>query len=311
MFVEADAYPMISRLPLNSHKKSLGSVLIVGGSSLYSGAPFLAGKAALRSGAGLVTVAVPESAGIMPSDIFSLIIRQIPDSGTGFFTKDSIAAIINLANSADSIVIGPGMSDNESCLALLSAILSIDKPIIIDADALNLIAQEPDILRTVQKPVAPSLSEINSIDSTKSECSCYGSKYIFTPHPGEARRLLRGFKLDKFLEKDKISQVKALSEKTGGTVILKGHKSVVAANNNISINGSGCPALATAGSGDVLAGIIAAYSAVGANSFDAACLSVFIHGVAGEIGNKGMRGLIADELIELIPSVLKLISPFA
>ena len=287
LFTEADAYSMISRVPVNSHKNSLGSVLVVGGSLLYPGAPFLAGKAALRSGAGLVTVAVPASAGIKNHGIFSLITRKIPDSGAGFFTKESIPEVMQLANVADTIVIGPGMSDNDSCLELMAEIFTLDKPLIIDADALNLIAIKPGILKK-------------------------NSKYIFTPHPGEAKRLYNGFELSGYTEENRILQAKALVEKTGGTVVLKGHRTVVVTENNtVSINGSGCPALATAGSGDVLAGIIAANSACGMCSFDAAALSVFVHGLAGEIGNNGMRGLIADDLADLIPTALKKLSPFA
>jgi ADP-dependent NAD(P)H-hydrate dehydratase / NAD(P)H-hydrate epimerase len=287
LFTKIDAYPIVSRIPTNSHKKSLGSVLVIGGSVLYQGAPFLAGKAALRSGAGFVTVAIPESAGIVNQGIFSLITRRISDSGTGFFSKESIPEIMKLAESADSIVIGPGMSSNKSCLQLLTEILTLDKAIIIDADALNLIAKTTEILKN-------------------------NSKYVFTPHPGEARRLSKGFGLDKGIEKDRILQAKILQEKIGGTVILKGHRTVIAAEKKpLSINGSGCPALATAGTGDVLTGMVAANTAVGLNSFEAACLSAFVHGLASQIGNKGMRGLIADDLVDLIPTALKLLSPFA
>ena len=287
LFTETDAYSMISRIPANSHKKSLGSVLIVGGSSLYPGAPFLAGKAALRSGAGIVTVAVPVSADIINPGIFSLITRRISDSGTGFFSKESVPEVMRLAESADSIVIGPGMSNNKSCLNLLIKILTLDKPVIIDADALNLIAETPETLK-------------------------HNFNFIFTPHPGEARRLFRGFGLGKYADKDRISQTQALQEKIGGTVVLKGNRTIIATDNKtISINGSGCPALATAGSGDVLAGIIAANSVSGKKSFDTTCFSVFVHGLAGEMGDMGMRGLIADDLIDLIPVALKRLSPFA
>jgi ADP-dependent NAD(P)H-hydrate dehydratase / NAD(P)H-hydrate epimerase len=289
LFSESDAYLLINRVPVNSHKNALGSVLVIGGSSLYPGAPFLAAKAALRSGAGIVAVAVPESAGINNPGFFSVITRMIPDSGKGFFTKSSIPEILKLAAKADSIVIGPGMSDNKSCVDVLKEILSIDKPVIIDADALNLLAANPGILNKKRN-----------------------SKFIFTPHPGESRRLLNGFGLKSFVDKDRISQTKKLQGKTGGTVVLKGHRTIVAAEkNSVSVNGSGCPALATAGSGDVLTGIIAANSAAGMDSFDAACLSVFVHGLAGELGNRGMRGLIADDLPDLIPAVMKRLSPFA
>ena len=287
LFTEEDAYSMISRVPVNSHKKSLGSVLVIGGSLLYPGAPLLTGKAALRSGAGVVTVAVPDSTGIINSGIFSLIVRRIPDSGTGVFTKDSVSEVMKLAESADSIVIGPGMSNNISCFDMLTKILTLDKPVIVDADALNLIAEKPEILKN-------------------------NSKYIFTPHPGEARRLFAGFEFNKSVSGDRIVQAGELQKKTGGTVVLKGNRTVVVSEKEtVSVNGSGCPALATAGSGDVLAGVIAANSILMKNSFDVAAFSVFIHGLAGEMGSNGVRGLIADDLVDLIPKALKKISPFA
>jgi len=287
LFTEADAYPMISRLPIDCHKKTLGSVLVIGGSSLYPGAPFLAAKAALRSGAGLVTVAVPESSGIINNGVLSIITRKIPDSGTGFFTEKSIAELKTLAELASSIIIGPGMSDHESCIGIITEILTLDKTIIFDADALNIIAKYPEIFNP-------------------------NPKYIFTPHPGEAKRLFKWFGLNTIVKEDRILQVKSLADKLGGTVVLKGNRTIIGSyTGRLSINGSGCQALATAGSGDVLTGIIGANSVGGVNLFDKVCLSVFVHGLAAEIGNKGMRGLIADDLVEMIPLVLKQLSPFA
>jgi len=316
VFTEPDAYSMISKLPVSSYKNSNGSVLIIGGSSNYKGAPFLAGKSALRSGAGIVTVAVPTSAGIIQNSTLSLITREIPDSGKGVFSKESIPVLKRLAESADCIVIGPGMTNYSSCLDMLEAVLKLDKIFIIDADAINLVAQKPEILKIK-------------------------NKYIFTPHPGEANRLFKSLGLSDYLKKDRITQADKLSEMIKGLVVLKGHRTVISAEEQItSINSSGSPSLATAGSGDVLTGIIAAtvinydslYSVqstlnkkthnLKSNSpvlknkntscmFNATALAVFIHGLAGEISNNGKRGLIADDLIELIPIAMKKISPFA
>ncbi len=286
LYCGKDAYSVINRTPANSHKKSLGSVLIIGGSKLYQGAPFLAGKAALRSGAGLVTVAVPKNAGILNAGIFSLITRRINDSGIGFFTKESTDEILNLVKSVDVVVVGPGISDNQSSLEMIESIMDLNMPVVFDADALNLIAKNPEILQ--KKP-----------------------NFIFTPHPGEARRLANGFGLINFKNEDRISQAKSLQGALGGIVILKGHRTLVADKKEISINASGTPALATAGSGDVLTGILAANLALNLDLFTASCFSVYLHGLTGEITPHGIKGTIADDLIDLIPTAHKKISPFA
>jgi ADP-dependent NAD(P)H-hydrate dehydratase / NAD(P)H-hydrate epimerase len=288
-FTEIDAYKLIKRLPANCHKKSLGTVLVIGGSKLYPGAPFLAGTAALKSGAGLVTIAIPKSADNISNYEHSLILRKISDDNTGFFSKSSISELKELINQHDVIVIGPGISTNESCYGVIKEILKLDKQIIIDADALNIISMQPNIF-------------------TKN------NKFIYTPHPGEAKRLINGFKIDNKFINNRIKQCEELSKKLNGTVILKGNKTVVSNKGfTTSVNGSGCQALATAGSGDVLTGILAANYAQMSNSFESSCLAVFIHGKAGEIGQikNGSRGLTADDLINFISDAYKEVSPFA
>ncbi|HJO91768.1 MAG TPA: NAD(P)H-hydrate dehydratase [Victivallales bacterium] len=288
-FTESDAYKLIDRLPANCHKKTFGSVLVIGGSKLYPGAPFLAGTAALKSGAGLVTIAIPQSIDTVSNYEHSLILRKIYDDGKGVFSASSIDELKELINQHDTIILGPGISTNKECADVIKEVLNIDKKIIIDADALNFISKNLNIISK-------------------------NDKYIYTPHPGEAKRIIDGLNIDKKSILCRINQCEQLSKKLNGTVILKGNKTVISKDNNItSINGSGCQALATAGSGDVLTGILAANYAMISNSFEASCLSVFIHGKAGEIGQikNGSRGLTSDNLINYIPEALKEISPFA
>ena len=288
MFTGDDAYYLLDRLYMESHKRSFGSILVIGGSRLYPGAPFLTGKSALRTGAGVVVVAVPRNAKASSAGVFSLITRRIEDEGTGFFNKSSITELLNLAEKSDVIVVGPGMSDNECCGEMLEKILLIDKPMVIDADALNLIAKNPDLLPKEKTDI------------------------VFTPHHGETKRLFEGYGFNVENHGSRLERAKKLAEILHGTVILKGNRTITISNGELPcLNGSGGPALATAGSGDVLSGIVAGNLGSGLGFYDASCLAVYLHGIAGEVGNKGARGLIADDIVELIPDAIKRSSPFA
>jgi len=135
---------------------------------------------------------------------------------------------------------------------------------------------------------------------------------ILTPHPGEMHRLLDAFDLSECLNSDRITQAKTLAETTGSTVVLKGHRSVTASpDGRVAVNSSGCPALATAGSGDCLTGIIASFIAREADYFEDVAAAVYIHGLAGEMSYFGSRGMIADDIPMLVAEAMKKISPFA
>ncbi len=284
---ESDVKKFLGRLDMNSHKGSRGHVLVIGGSIKYRGAPFLSAEAALRSGAGLVTVSVPESVQ-SPLLMRSLIERKISDNGSGFFSADAFPELSSLITAADSVVVGPGIGDETSIKKLLTLISEIEKPIVFDADALNIISRNPEI---ITKRMYPS---------------------VLTPHPGEMKRLLKGMDLEKMSDSDRLAQASILAEKTHSTVVLKGHRTIVAARGRkIFINSSGSPALSTAGSGDVLSGIIGSFIAQGLSTFEASICAVFIHGLAGENGKYGNRGLTADDLPGLIPETMRMISPFA
>lgn len=288
LFTGHDAYKIYDRLYMEAHKNSYGSILVIGGSKLYPGAPFLTGKSALRAGAGIAVVAVPANSNSFNTGTLALIPRSIEDDGTGFFTKSSVQQLLELTEKADVVVIGPGMSDTVSCKDMLEELIKINKPLVVDADALNIIAKFPEILP----------NEKNNI--------------VFTPHHGEIKRLFTGFNLDFDNYKTRIDKARVIAEKMHGIMIYKGNRTVtVSPDLAPTINGSGGPALATAGSGDVLSGIISANIGAGMNLFDSSCLGVYIHGITGEIGNKGARGLIADDIVELVPHAIKRATPFA
>lgn len=284
-----DVRQFFGREPFDAHKNVRGNVLVIGGSSLYPGAPQLASEAALRCGAGLVHMAIPNGVQLHGSLPDAIIVRRVPDGGSGFFNESSVDILRSLVEKADALVVGPGMSQEPSCAAIVRLAAGSGVPAVFDADALNLASSNPELV------------------------SGLGGKAVVTPHPGEMRRLLAGFGLHSLLEAGRFEQAKALSERLGSCVVLKGCRTAIAgAGGRIAVNSSGCPALATAGSGDVLSGLCAALLARGLDPFDSARASVFLHGLAGELAAPcGSRGVIADDLNRFIPEALKELSPLA
>lgn len=268
VFMGRDARRAIAPRSPDCHKNSCGRVLVVAGSAAYPGAGVLAARGAMRGGAGLVTLATAEVGNcVLPA----ALIRVAPGSVPGLIEK------------FDSVVAGCGWGDDDAANApLLGALCARAPKLVLDADALNLIARKPELYRP--NPNA-----------------------ILTPHPGEAERLAKAFGIAG--RRDRAELAAALAGRTGAVVVLKGHRTVTAAPDGRRIvNGSGSPALATAGSGDVLAGLIGALYADGRDAFTAAALGVYLHGRAGEKGN---RAMIADDLADLLVPVFDEITPFA
>jgi ADP-dependent NAD(P)H-hydrate dehydratase / NAD(P)H-hydrate epimerase len=288
IYFSCDVKKSLKMLPMKSYKNSVGSVLIIGGSKEYYGAPFLAALSAQRSGAGMVRVAVPESIEIIPDTALSLIVSKIPDAGKGYFCLESVRELKPLIEKSDVIVLGPGIGTQRDTFLFVREILKTKKPLIIDADALNIIAESPEIYHR-------------------------NDSNILTPHPGEMRRLLEAFDLEHFNDKTREEKAEALAECLDATVVFKGSRTVTASpDGQITVNSSGCPALATAGSGDSLTGIIAALNAKAHEDYyNATAAAVFIHGMTGEISPFGNRGFIADDIPALIPEAMLRISAFA
>ncbi|MBN1863785.1 MAG: NAD(P)H-hydrate dehydratase [Victivallales bacterium] len=277
----------LGRKSSDSHKGLNGHLLVIGGSVLYSGAPFLSAEAALRSGAGLVSLALPQSVNVPRPKMNSIIVRRIRDGGKGFFSEESTDELNDLAAKADTVVIGPGIGSDESVRDMLRGLSIAKKPVLWDADGLNMLAETPWLLDRI-----PSA--------------------VLTPHPGEMKRLLNGFNLKDAGQSDRMACASALALKTKTVTVLKGHRTVTASpEGRVAVNSSGTPALATAGTGDVLAGMIGSFLAQGINPAEAAEAAVFIHGLASELGNYGTRGLTADDLVDLLPAAMMRISPFA
>lgn len=282
----ADMLPRFGRLPVDCHKNSRGRLTVFGGCCLYPGAPLLSASAAMYSGCGYVRLALPASTELSTSHSAALVVRHLHDDGIGF-SGEAVSGALTLLEQSDAVVIGPGIGRGSGLTAFLTPLLSSSLPAVIDADALNWIADNPSRYQR-------------------------GGGHVLTPHPGEMRRLLTGYGLSEMLAADRPVQAKALAKATGATVALKGHRTVVCCpDGRISICGTGTPALAKAGSGDCLSGIIGTFLAQGMTPFEAAETGAFVHGLAAELSPCGMRGTTVDALIALIPAALREISPFA
>ncbi len=267
---------------LNAHKGDFGHILILAGSARFSGAAVLCAEAAMRAGAGLVTLGIPKGLNtaiikIKPKEVMTLPLAETKNGGLSFLAYKKIK---DFTKNVDVIAIGPGLGQDKSTQKLVRSVVSkINKPMVIDADGLNALVSHLDLLRFTR---------------------------ILTPHPGEMARLL-GVNVKKVQDKRKEISGKFAAEYKV-TLVLKGHNTIVAGPQaNLYINKSGNPGMATAGSGDVLTGMIAAFLGQGLNAFDAAKYAVYLHGLAGDIaaGEKTEISLIATDIIDKIPQVIK------
>ncbi len=261
----------------DAHKGEFGLALIVGGSRGMAGAAALAGMAALRGGAGLVRLAVPETildtvARFEPS----YMTVPLPADLTGHIAAGASQRIIELAEPATVIACGPGLGRSLALDQLVVRLYQeIAKPMVFDADALNALSEEPDLL------------------------SHAGGPRILTPHPGEFARLI-GRKLD---GDDRNAAAVELAARCDIVVVLKGHRTLVTDGRRTAINTTGNPGMATGGTGDVLTGLITALACQHLEPFDAARLGVYLHGLAGDLAAKklGQVSLVASDVIHYLP----------
>ena len=267
--------------PRDSHKGMFGTVTVIGGADGMIGAALLAGRAALKMGAGcvhvglladkmpLVDMRVPELMLHPAGDALKRIhLPKLPPKGEG--------ADENVSHSV--LVIGCGLGRSLSAQKLLYDALLLDVALVVDADALNLIAQRPDLRGMLHGRKAPA---------------------VFTPHPGEAAHLLDCSTED--IQKDRPAAVRELARRLNGSVVLKGSGSLCATQDGrLHINQTGNPGMSSAGMGDVLSGMIAAFIAQGLNADEALLLAVHLHGAAGDAlaGQQATLGMSATEVTE-------------
>lgn len=271
------------------HKGTFGHVLVVGGSEGMTGAVTLASQAALRAGAGVVTAAVPRSLNqIMEIKTTEVMTKPLPETDDHTISPEALPGLLSLAKKMDAVVIGPGISRNPNTFSLVKNFLSkLTKPVVVDADGLSALAEEPGFISALQAPV------------------------VLTPHPGEMARLL-GVSV-KEVQADRLNLARSCAEKWKAVVVLKGAKTVVAApDGTIYLNVTGNSGMGTAGSGDVLAGMVGSLLAQGLTPLEASACAVYCHGLAGDRGAEsiGKMALTAGDLLGYLPQVLKELEDF-
>jgi hydroxyethylthiazole kinase-like uncharacterized protein yjeF len=270
--------------PATAHKGTYGHLLAVAGSRGKAGAAALVARAALRSGVGLVTVATPASTlAVVAAQQAELMTEPLDETYAGGASGESASRVLALLGPRDALAIGPGLGTEVPTREMVISVLSRRAcPAVVDADALNALAGGgPETLRNA---------------------SAKGAPWVLTPHPGEAARLLGSSVAA--IQEDRLAAARRLADLSGAVVVLKGHRTVLAAPGGIaSINASGNPGMATAGAGDVLTGIVGALLARRLDSSIACRIAVFVHGDAGDraAAEKGQEGMIAADLLERLP----------
>ncbi|MEI8350613.1 MAG: NAD(P)H-hydrate dehydratase [Candidatus Omnitrophota bacterium] len=274
---------LLKRKP-DTHKGDYGYVLAIGGSPGLTGAVCLCAEAALRIGAGLVRVGVPKSLhNIFEVKLTEVMSVPLEESREGHFSVNALARIEDIAKKIDVIALGCGASQNISTQKLILKIIeTIDKPLVIDADGINALSKNIGILKR-----------------------CKSKNIIVTPHMGEFSRLVRiGVEEIKAKRKE---LVKDFAFQYNLILVLKGHRTLISDGKEIFENITGNPGMATAGSGDVLTGMIAGLIGQGLGCLEAARLGVYLHGLAGDLAakDKTQNCLIASDIIEYLPKVIK------
>ena len=276
--IRTTVIPMLPARAADSHKGTYGRVLIIAGSKGMSGAAVLCGSAALRSGAGLVTVACPPDVQhTVAMGNPSYMTAAIPQTAQAKYDNRSADEVIRLADEADVIAIGPGLGNRPDVADLLRAIMSAlpGLPMILDADALNVFQLEMLAHRS-----APP---------------------VMTPHPGEFARIKLRTAAE--IQSDREGVASRFAKRQKVIMALKGHETVVTDGDRYYVNATGNPGIATGGSGDVLTGCIAALLAQRMPAYEATILGVWAHGRAGDLvaGRIGQVGLIASDLVNELP----------
>lgn len=276
-FSEMKLEALLPERPTRSNKATFGKLLCVAGSYCMSGAAYLAAKSAYRTGAGLVKVLTPEENRI-------IIQSSLPEALISVYNSKELdeSIVAEAVKWADVVAIGPGMGTSDTAVGLLSAVLrNSARPVVIDADGLNILAMKPKLWEIVPK----------------------GS--VITPHPGEMSRLCDCSVAEILSDLPAICQ--GFAGAKGVVCVLKDHATAVSDGDDIYINSTGNSGMATGGSGDVLTGMIAALMAQGMPPFAAAAVGVRAHGMAGDAAAEalGEYSVMASDIIDGIPKVLK------
>lgn len=280
ILIEEEAAFLLPKRAPDAHKGQCGKVAVIAGSFGMTGAALLCSKSAFVMGAGLVYLGIPESlVEIIGCSLIEVVTKPLPETKKRSLSTSAYNGIMEMAKGCDVMVIGPGIGRHPETRKLINRLIDrIDLPIVLDADGIYAI-EDPSILKNKQ--------------------------ILITPHSGEMARLL-GKSIDE-IEQDRIGVAERLSDDYNISVLLKGARTVIVSEGQTHINPTGCSGMAKAGSGDVLAGMIAALIGQGSSIKDAAVLGAYLHGSAGEeaCGAKTEYSIIASDIIDHIPEAVK------
>lgn len=279
--IELKAEDVLSILPdrdPEAHKGSFGKILLLCGSRGYTGAAYLSAMGALRSGAGLVYLGVPESIyAIEAVKLNEPVVFPLPDEG-GKMSEKAVPEILERLGKMDAVLMGCGMGMSAGTLAVLETVLKNAKcPVVLDADGINLVYAHKDLLRGRTAPT------------------------VLTPHDGEYLRLAGS------LGKDRMTAAGDLARELGCVVVLKGHRTWITDGASFCRNTTGNPGMAVGGSGDMLAGMIVSLLGQGMGPLEAAECAVWLHGAAGDLCQKelGQYGMLPSDMLEALPRLMK------
>lgn len=262
----------------DAHKGDFGRILLLCGSRGFTGAAALAARGALRSGAGLVFLGVPESIyAIEAIKLEEPVVFPLPDRD-GMLSEAAVPQILSRLTGMDAVLLGPGLGRSPGTLAAVRAVLEqFPGPVVVDADGINVLAEHRDVLRDRTGPT------------------------ILTPHDMEFRRIGGA------LGDDRTASARRLARDLGCVVLLKGHGTVITDGETVYINPTGNPGMAVGGSGDVLSGIIVSLLGQGLAPLTAAALGAWLHGAAGDMCAEalGQYGMLPSDMVEALPRLLK------
>ena len=273
--------------PSDAHKGHTGHLLVIAGSPGKTGAAAMTATSAMRAGAGLVTLGIPVSLNpVVETQVMEAMTDPLPETVQGILGEASFNRIMDLLSDKKCLAIGPGIGTAPETKTLFKQLLQENtKPVVIDADGLNILAGHTEILKDLDTPI------------------------VLTPHPGEMARLIRTTAAD--VQKDRIKCVRNFAEKFNVHVVLKGAGTVVAhPDGRVFINPTGNPGMASGGMGDVLTGVIAGFIAQGHSPELAAHAGVYLHGAAADslAKNKGPFGYLATDVMNTLPEAIKTLS---
>ena len=268
----------------DAHKGDAGRVFLLAGSVGLSGAAALCAMGALRVGAGLVTLGIPKRLhDPMVEKLTEAMLKVLPETNEGSLSVQALAEIAGTAERMDAIAVGPGLSRHAQTKTLIRRLLPmIAKPLVLDADGLNALAEDVALLKKLPLPI------------------------ILTPHPGEMGRLVKLSAEE--IQQDRERIAKEFAKKYRVIVVLKGRGTVIASyDGTVFVNDTGNPGMASGGCGDVLTGMIAGLLGQKLTPVDAARLGVYLHGLAGDLAaaERGEIGLLASDLADRIPQAIR------